>query len=111
MHQGLSQLEKGNVIAKETKKSFSEIEQSINDVNTEIHEIVDNVKYLSDVVTGTTQNMENIESVMHDTSDVTKGIADTVNTETANLQELTATMTVLLEVTTELKKTLAQFKL
>lgn len=111
MHQGLEQLQKGNVIAEETRKSFSIIESNINEVDTETNEIVNNVNHLSDVVSGASQNMETIDSVMNDTSDVTKGIAETVNTETANLEELTATMTLLLEITTELKKTLSQFKL
>lgn len=111
MQQGLIQLEKGNTIAEETKKSFSEIETSINKVDFEIREIVDNIRNLSKIVSNTTQNMEVIDSAMQDTSDVTKEIADTVNTETANLEELTATMTVLLETATSLRKMLAQFKL
>lgn len=111
MQQGLIQLEKGNTIAEETKKSFSEIETSINKVDFEIREIVDNIRNLSKIVSNTTQNMEVIDSAMKDTSDVTKEIADTVNTETANLEELTATMTVLLETATSLRKMLAQFKL
>ena len=111
MQQGMLQLEKGNTIAEETRKSFKEIETSINEVDGEIREIVDNVKYLSEVVSSTSQNMENIDSVMQDTSDVTRGIAQTVSTETANLQELTATMEILSEIVTELKKMLAQFKL
>ncbi len=111
MQQGLEQLEKGNTIAEETRMSFGEILQSINDVDAQIQEIVNNVRHLSEVVSSTSQNMENIDAAMQDTSDVTRGIADTVNTETANLQELTATMNVLSEITVELKKTLAQFRL
>lgn len=111
MQQGLMQLEKGNIIAEETKKSFGEIERSINEVDSQIQEIVSNVERLFHAVSGTSQNMETIESVMNDTSNVTKEISDTVNTETANLQELTATMTVLLEATAGLEKTLSQFKL
>lgn len=111
MQQGLLQLEKGNTIAEETRKSFGEIEQSIAEVDTQIQDIVNNVKHLSEVVSSTSQNMEAIDSAMQDTSEVTKGIADTVSTETANLEELTATMTVLGEITAELKKTLAQFRL
>ena len=111
MKQGLIQLEKGNEIAEETKSSFGEIKSSISDVDAQIQEIANNVKRLFDVVSSTSNNMEMIDSVMNDTSNVTKEISDTVNTETANLQELTAAMTVLLETTTGLKKTLAQFKL
>lgn len=111
MQQGLIQLDKGNDIAEETKKSFHKIELSINEVDIEIREIVDNITHLSKIVSGTSQNMEAIDSVMQDTSDVTKEIADTINTETANLEELTATMTVLLETATELRKTLSEFKL
>ena len=111
MKQGLLQLEKGNTIAEETKSSFVEIEHSINDVDSLIQEIVNNVRRLFDVVSGTSQNMQAIESVMNDNSKVTKEISDTVNTETANLQNLTATMNVLLENTVGLKETLAQFKL
>lgn len=95
--QGLLQLAKGNDIAEETKKSFHEIESSINEVDIEI---VNNITHLSKIISGTSQNMEVIDSVMQDTSDVTKEIADTINTETANLEKLTATMTVLLKTAT-----------
>lgn len=111
MQQGLIQLEKGNTIAEETRKSFGEIEHSINQVDAQIHDIVSNVKQLSELVSNTSRNMETIECAMHDTSQVTNSISDTVSTETANLQELTATMSVLSDVTAELKKTLEQFKL
>ena len=111
MQQGLVQLEKGNTIAEETKKSFNEIKRSIDDVNVQIQEIVTNVSRLFTVVSGTSQNMETINSVIDDTSKVTTEISDTVNAETTNLQELTATMSTLLEITVGLQKTLAQFKL
>lgn len=111
MQQGLMQLERGNVIAGETKSSFDEIRQSIKDVDAQVAEIVSNVERLFSAVSSTSQNMEMINSVMNDTSNVTREISDTVNTETANLQELTSTMTVLLEATAGLKKTLSQFKL
>ncbi len=111
MKQGLIQLEKGNVIAQQTKESFGEIKQSIAEVDTRVQEIVNNVKNLSEAVTCTSQNMDTIETVMQDTSLITQGIADTVNTQTSNLEELTATMSVLSETTEQLKMTLAQFQL
>ena len=111
MQDGMKQLERGNVIADETGKSFSTIETSIDEVNSNIEEIVVNVKALTKIVADTSGNMETIDSAMSDTADVTQKISDTVNTETANLQELTATMTGLLNTTTELKDMLAQFKL
>ncbi len=111
MHQGLMQLEKGNIIAEETKRSFGEIGRSVRDVDMQIQEVVGNVDRLFSVVSSTLQNMETIDSVMNDTSNVTQEISDTVNIETANLEELTATMTVLLDTTVGLKKTLSQFKL
>lgn len=111
MQQGLIQLEKGNTIAEETRKSFGEIDQSISQIDTQIHDIVANVQQLSEIVSSTSHNMETIGSAMHDTSQVTNSISDTVNTETANLQELTATMSMLSEITSDLKKTLAQFRL
>ena len=111
MQQGLAQLDKGNEIAEDAKKSFGQIEQSINEVGERIQEVESNVRHLSEVVSDTSQNMQSIENSMHETSDVTKGISDTVSTETANLQELAATMELITESTGELDDTLAQFRL
>jgi len=111
MQQGLLQLEKGNTIAEATRKSFGQIEQSINEVNDQIQEIVVNVNQLFSIVVGTTHNMDVIKTAMQDTSEVTKSIEDTVNLETSNLEELTATMTLLSESASGLKETLAQFRL
>ena len=111
MQQGLAQLEQGNVVAEDTRKSFGDIEESIHEMDIRCQEIVKNVNHLSKVVSGTSQNMQSIDSVMQDNSNATKGIADTVNTETRNLEELTATMTSLLDITTGLREMLVQFKL
>lgn len=111
MQQGLVQLDKGNAIAEDARKSFGQIERSINEVGERIQEIESNVGHLSKVVSSTSQNMETIEISMHETSDVTNRISDTVSTETANLQELASTMELIAERTKELDDTLAQFNL
>lgn len=111
MQQGLAQLEQGNVVAEDTRRSFGDIEESIQKMDIRSQEIVNNVNHLTEVVSGTSQNMQSIDSVMQDNSNATKGIADTVNTETKNLEELTATMTSLLDITTGLREMLVQFKL
>lgn len=111
MKQGLIQLEKGNAIAEETKRSFEEIKRSTAQVDSQVQEIVNNAESLSKAVLRTSQNMDTMDSVMKDTTEITKSIADTVSTETANLQELTAAMATLSEITEQLQATLAQFKL
>lgn len=111
MTEGLDQLQKGNVLADMTSKSFAEIKQGTVIVNADIKDIIAEIEELSDIILNVSDNMKLIDQKIGENVVVTSEISSTVTEQTANLEEVSATAVVLSDLATDLENAVSAFKL
>ena len=66
MDQSLEQLDKGNLLAEETKQSFALIKNGTEVVNDEVYNIIGKIENLSEIMSETVVGMEVIYSATND---------------------------------------------
>ncbi len=111
MEEGLSRLEKGNMIANSTKENFAEIKKDTNQVNKEIQSMVDELKLLASITTSVAENVENIHGAIAENVSITDDIAATTMEQSANLQEVAESAVVLAKQAQELKLVVSKFQI
>lgn len=111
MNEGLEQLQKGNVLADMTSKSFAEIKQGTEVVNKDIKDIIAEIEELSEIIINVADNMKQIDEKTGENVTVTSEIAATVTEQTANLEEVSATAVVLSNLATDLEGAVSEFKM
>lgn len=111
MANGLEQLQKGNVLADMTSKSFAEIKQGTEIVNADIKDIIAEIEELSGIIINVSDNMKQIDQKIGENVIVTSDISSTVTEQTANLEEVSATAVVLSDLATDLENAVSAFKL
>lgn len=111
MADGLDQLQKGNVLADMTSKSFAEIKQGTEIVNADIKDIITEIEELSGIIINVSDNMKQIDQKIGENVTVTSEISSTVTEQTANLEEVSATAVVLADLATDLENAVSAFKL
>ena len=111
MDQSLEQLDKGNLLAEETKQSFALIKNGTEVVNDEVYNIIGKIENLSEIMSETVVGMEVIYSATNDNLVEIDEVASIVTEETANLEEVAATITTLANLSKELEELVSEFKL
>jgi len=111
MAEGLEQLQKGNVLADMTSKSFAEIKQGTEIVNADIKDIIAEIEELSGIILNVADNMKQIDQKIGENVTVTSEISSTVTEQTANLEEVSATVVVLSDLAADLENAVSAFKL
>lgn len=111
MADGLEQLQKGNVLADMTSKSFAEIKQGTEIVNQDIKSIITEIEELSEIIVNVADNMKIIDEKTGENVTVTSEISATVTEQTANLEEVSATAVVLSDLATDLENAVSEFKM
>jgi methyl-accepting chemotaxis protein len=111
MSEGLEQLQKGNVLADMTSKSFAEIKQGTEIVNKDIKDIIAEIEELSEIIGNVADNMKLIDEKTGENVTVTSEISATVTEQTANLEEVSATAVVLADLAADLENAVSAFKL
>jgi methyl-accepting chemotaxis protein len=111
MAEGLDQLQKGNVLADMTSKSFAEIKQGTETVNGDIKVIIAEIEELSGIIINVSDNMKQIDEKTGENVIVTSEISATVTEQTANLEEVSATAVILSDLATDLENAVSAFKL
>ena len=111
IRQGLTDLEKGNKLAGETRNSFEHIQKSVSIVNDSIQVIIRDITNLTDQVSMVTENIDVIHNATNDNVDVTTQIVASIHDETAKLQEVSSIMIALSERADQLEDTVTNFKL
>ncbi|KAB1440670.1 methyl-accepting chemotaxis protein [Candidatus Galacturonibacter soehngenii] len=111
MTEGLGQLQKGNVLADMTSKSFAEIKQGTEVMNKDIKDIITEIEELSEIIVNVADNMKMIDEKTGENVTVTNDISATVTEQTANLEEVSATAVVLADLAADLENAVSQFKL
>ena len=111
MQQSLGQLEKGNVLAEDTKVSFALIKDGTVKVNDEVGEIIQKIKQLSEMMTATIEGMQIIYTVTDENVTEINEVGAIVTQETANLEGVSSTTTQLANLAKDLKDLVSEFKL
>ena len=111
MQQSLGQLEKGNVLAADTKESFALIKEGTVRVNDEVGEIIQKIRRLSDMMTTTIEGMQIIYKVTDENVTEINEVGAIVTQETANLEGVSSTTTQLANLAKDLKDLVSEFKL
>ncbi|MFA9378580.1 MAG: methyl-accepting chemotaxis protein [Lachnotalea sp.] len=111
MAEGLEQLQKGNVLADMTSKSFAEIKVGTETVNGDIKVIIAEIEELSSIIIKVADNMKQIDEKTGENVIVTSDISATVTEQTANLEEVSATTVILSDLATDLEGAVSEFKL
>lgn len=111
MTEGLDQLQKGNVLADMTSKSFAEIKQGTEVVNKDIKDIITEIEELSEIIVNVADNMKMIDEKTGENVIVTSDISATVTEQTANLEEVSATAVVLSDLAADLENAVSEFKI
>lgn len=111
MRQSLSQLEKGNNLAEDTKVSFTMIKGSTETVNHEVLQIMKKIEQLAAVMDQTVEGMNIIYSATDKNVVEINEVSAIVTEETANLEEVSATTTMLANLAKDLEELVSEFKL
>ncbi|MDD2968492.1 MAG: methyl-accepting chemotaxis protein [Lachnospiraceae bacterium] len=111
MKQSLSQLEKGNNLAEDTKVSFTMIKGSTETVNHEVLQIMKKIEQLAAVMDQTVEGMNIIYSATDKNVVEINEVSAIVTEETANLEEVSATTTMLANLAKDLEELVSEFKL
>ena len=111
MKQSLSQLEKGNNLAEDTKVSFTMIKGSTETVNHEVLQIMKKIEQLASVMDQTVEGMNIIYSATDKNVVEINEVSAIVTEETANLEEVSATTTMLANLAKDLEELVSEFKL
>lgn len=111
MKQSLSQLEKGNNLAEDTRTSFTMIKGSTETVNHEVLQIMKKIEQLASVMDQTVEGMNIIYSATDKNVVEINEVSAIVTEETANLEEVSATTTMLANLAKDLEELVSEFKL
>jgi len=111
MHDGLTCLEDGNRIAQDTMKSFGNIQQGIELINSNIREILQDISELSQSVSIICKNIDSVHGVTDENTSATAEIVGSVHEESANLQKVAKIMFELSGRAKQLEEAVSQFKL
>lgn len=111
MHTGLEQLQESGKKAESTRKSFSNIQESVNEVNENVHAIIGDITELASYVELILKNMDSIHRSADDAVGFTSDIVDNIHGETDMLEKISVIMKQLEQNSQQLEKAVTIFKL
>jgi methyl-accepting chemotaxis protein len=111
MQEGLLQLKKGNTLADKTSKSFTEIKNNTNIVNSDFKYICNEIQELSKSIKQVIDNIQIIDHTISENVTFTSGISMSITEQTANLEEVSATAIILEDLVVSLENEISNFKI
>ena len=111
LKESLTQLDKGNEIAEETRSSFELIKDGTEVVNDDVQDIINKIQSLADLMAETSDGVQVIHNAADSNVMEINDISAIVTEEAANQEEVSATTTMLANLAGDLEEVVQGFKL
>lgn len=105
----LENLQLGNQITEETKKSFADIQNATDAVGESVNQIVTSLETLLKMIASSNESMDLVNQSADSNLQEIHDISAIVTQESANLQEVSGTMNIVLQHTNELGEMVSTF--
>lgn len=111
LRDSLEQLEKGNQMTGEVKKSFGIITDGTNEVSNNVEDIISGVEALSDRIAETLESMGTVKDAADGNVTEINEVSTVVAQQSANLKEVSEAMDKLLALTGDVEGLVGEFKI
>lgn len=111
MEKAAEEVQSGLNVVSVAGSSFEKIEQAVNGVVSQIEDISDSLKKLSNGTLSVNDSIENVSNVAQETSAITQNISAATQEQLASMEEITSSSMALAKLADDLQVIINQFKI